>query len=89
MEAQRVAQIEHQTHQIRNQEDESDRISHSRHGGEDRRRCQLAERGHQKEAGCQIVEQQIPGDEPVPVGRLGHRAVSVGGVGRIAIPSHG
>ena len=85
METQRVAQVEHQAQQVGEQEDEGDRIGHLRHGREDRRRRQLAERRDQEQPGRQVVEQQVPGDEPVPVGRLGHRAGRVAGGRCVAV----
>ena len=77
METQRIAQIEHEQSEVNEQKHESDRISHFRHGGEDRRRRQLADRGGHEQSGRHAVEQSVPGDHAVPPRHLGHWQVRI------------
>ena len=80
VETQRVAQVEHQAAAGRRaRRTRATGYAALRRGGEDRRRRPVARRRDQEQPGRQVVEQQVPGDEPVPVGRLGHRAGRVAG----------
>jgi hypothetical protein len=77
METQWIAQIEHEQYEVNEQKYDSDRISDFRHGGEDRRRRKLADRGGHEQAGRHAVEQNVPRDHAVPRRYLGYRNVCV------------
>jgi hypothetical protein len=66
METQRIAQVEHEQHEVNKQKHERDRISHFRHAGEYRGRRQLADRRGHEQSGGHAVEQGVPGNRAVP-----------------------
>ena len=90
MKPERIAQVGHQHHQVGEQEDQRDGIRHPGHGTEQLRRGQLSDRGEQEEPGRQVVEEQVPGDEPVPARDLGHVLGQIAGLdrSRLVVPLH-
>ena len=79
MEPGRIAQVEHQADEVGGEQEQCDRIRHSRQRPEGPRRHHLAECRHEEEPRGQVVEQDVQGDETVPVRGLGHGQVGVPG----------